>query len=114
MHLRADAFQEYTQAAIVDRMISALPQIAEAMAQSLNKVDKITIVSSGNGSGASSLTGEVARMVAQVPAVIEGITGMKVGDMVDRLRGIPAGNGAVATSSNDLTAATKPTSDESK
>jgi flotillin len=112
MHLRADAFQEYT-AAIVDRMISALPQIAEAMAQSLNKVDKITIVSSGNGSGASSLTGEVARMVAQVPAVIEGITGMKVGGMVDRLRGIPAGNGTAAASSDDLTAPAKPTSDES-
>jgi len=94
MHLRADAFQEYTQAAIVDKMIAALPEIARAMAESFNKVDKITIVSSGDGGGASSLTNEMARMVSQVPAVVEGITGMKIADMIDRLRGIRSSDGS--------------------
>jgi flotillin len=100
MHLRADAFQEYTQAAIVDKMISSLPDIARAMAESFNKVDRITIVSSGEGGGgASALTNEMTRMLAQVPAVVETLTGMKISDMVDRLRGLGRpeirGDGAV-------------------
>lgn len=102
MHLRADAFQQYTQAAIVDKMIAALPEIAQAMAQSFNKVDKITIVSGGDG-GASALTNEMARMVAQVPAVLEGITGMKISDMVDRLRGIRSPNGSASTDAAEAT-----------
>jgi flotillin len=107
MHLRADAFQEYTQAAIVDKMIAALPEIAQAMAQSFNKVDKITIVSSGDGGGgASSLTNEMARMVSQVPAVVEGITGMKIADMIDRLRGIRTTNGVADAAAVETTAAT--------
>ena len=88
MHVRAGAFQEYTQAAVVDHMISSLPEIARAMAESFNKVDRITIVSSGEGGGASSLTSEMTRMLAQVPAVVESLTGMKISEMVDRLQGI--------------------------
>ena len=92
MHVRAGAFSEYTQAAIVDKMISSLPDIARAMAESFNKVDKITIVSSGDGGGASSLTSEMTRMVAQVPAIVETLTGMKISEMVDRLRGVGRAN----------------------
>jgi flotillin len=89
MHVRAGAYQDYNEAAIVDRMISSLPEIARAMAESFNKVDRITIVSGGEGSGgASSLTNEVTRMVAQLPAVVETLTGMKISDMLDRVQGI--------------------------
>lgn len=105
MHVRANAFQEYTQAAIVDKMITSLPEIAQAMAQSFNKVDKITILSNGNGGGASALTGEMTRMLAQVPMVVETLTGMKISEMVDRLRGFGAADGHQAGSSDALTAA---------
>ncbi|MGI8553759.1 MAG: flotillin family protein [Dehalococcoidia bacterium] len=87
MHVRANAFLEYNQAAIVDKMLTSLPEVARAMAESFNKVDKITIVSTGEGGGASALTGEMTRMIAQVPALIETLTGMKLGDLVDRLQG---------------------------
>jgi hypothetical protein len=51
-------------------------------------VDKVTIVSAGDGKGggASALTGEVARMVAQLPEVVETITGYKVGELLDRVK----------------------------
>jgi flotillin len=94
MHKRAGAFQEYTQAAIVDKMIAALPEIAEAMAQSFNKVDRITIVSNGDGHSGSALTGEMTRMLAQVPAVVESLTGMSVAQMIERLQGFRSPNGA--------------------
>lgn len=90
MQKRADAYERYTQAAILDRMLASLPEMAAAFSQALASVDKITIVSTGDNKsgGASALTGEVAKMVAQMPAVVESITGMKVSDMLDTVRGL--------------------------
>ncbi|HVC30608.1 MAG TPA: SPFH domain-containing protein [Steroidobacteraceae bacterium] len=88
MHVRANAFQEYNQAAIADKMIAIMPEVVRAMAEAFNKVDRVTIVSTGEGGGGpSALTGELTKMVAQVPAVVETLTGMKMGDLIDRLQG---------------------------
>src|SRR5205823_1076660 len=97
MHAKADAYAEYTQAAVLDRMLAGLPELARAMASSLNNVDRITIISDGHNGVGSQLTGEVARMVAQVPALMESITGMSIPDLITRLQeiqGAPTGNGA--------------------
>lgn len=92
MHVKADAYKEYGQAAVIDAIIARLPELAGAMAESFNKVDRITIVSTGeNGGGASALTSEMTRMVAQVPALVETLTGMKMGELVDRLQGFGSG-----------------------
>jgi flotillin len=93
MHLRADAFQQYNQAAVLDKLLSGMPEVARAFASSLASVDKITIVSTGDGrsQGVSALTGEVAKMIAQVPELFETLTGMRVSELMDRLQGINAG-----------------------
>src|ERR1700704_6328389 len=52
MNVKAEAFQEYNQAAIVDRLFTCLPEIVKAIAAPLANVDKITVVSTGNGSAA--------------------------------------------------------------
>ncbi len=88
MRQQADAYQHYNQAAVLDKMVSALPEIARAFADAFAKVDKITIVSTGDGKGTSALTSDVARMVAQVPEVVETITGIKIGDMFNRVKGM--------------------------
>lgn len=86
MHAKADAYAEYTQAAVLDKMLGGLPELAQAMASSLNNVDRITIISDGHNGMGSQLTGEVARMVAQVPALMENITGMSIPELVTRLQ----------------------------
>jgi flotillin len=88
MHQKAEAYQEYSQAAVLDKLITGMPEIVRALSQSLASVDKITIVSTGDGKspGVSQLTGEVAKMVAQVPELFETLTGQKVGDLMSRLR----------------------------
>ncbi len=88
MHQKAEAYQEYSQAAVLDKLITGMPEIVRALAQSLASVDKITIVSTGDGKspGVSQLTGEVAKMVAQVPELFETLTGQKVSDLMARLR----------------------------
>ncbi len=88
MHQKAEAYQEYSQAAVLDKLITGMPEIVRALSQSLASVDKITIVSTGDGKspGVSQLTGEVAKMVAQVPELFETLTGQKVSDLMARLR----------------------------
>jgi flotillin len=93
MHMKAEAYQEYSQAAVLDKLLSGMPEVARAFAQSLASVDKITVVSTGDGrtQGASQITGEVAKMVAQVPELFETLTGMKVSELMERLQGIDSG-----------------------
>src|SRR5207245_7723119 len=90
MHQKAEAYQEYSQAAVLDKLITGLPDVVRALSQSLASVDKITVVSTGDGRspGVSQITGEVAKMIAQVPELFETLTGQKVGDLMSRLRAL--------------------------
>jgi flotillin len=94
MHQKAEAYQEYSQAAVLDKLITGMPEVVRALSQSLASVDKITVVSTGDGRspGVSQITGEVAKMVAQVPELFETLTGQKVGDLMQRLRALDAPN----------------------
>jgi flotillin len=101
MHVKADAYLQYNQAAILDKYLTSMPEVARAMATALGGVDKITVVSTGqNADGVSTLTSQVAKMIAQVPELFETLTGMKVSDLMGRLQQIdpsavrPQPNGA--------------------
>src|SRR5512135_2028954 len=52
MNIKAEAYQEFNQAAIVDKLITGMPEVVRAMAAPLSQIDKITIVSTGDGSAA--------------------------------------------------------------
>jgi flotillin len=88
MTIKAEAYQEYNQAAVVDKLITGLPEVVRAMAQPLSNVDKITIVSTGNGTsaGASKITGDMAQIAAQVPALFESLSGMSITDLLSKVR----------------------------
>ena len=94
MRVKANAFKEYNQAAILDKLLGAIPEIVRGMAEPLSKVDRITIVSTGGGSGATSgmnqITGDIAQMVAQAPALVESLTGMKISELMQRLPALRA------------------------
>src|SRR5246127_2836866 len=90
MNVKAEAYQEYNQAAVVDKLITGLPEVVKALASPLNNVDKITIVSTGNGdsAGMSKITGDIAKMAAQVPALFETLSGMQMSELFGRIRSI--------------------------
>jgi hypothetical protein len=71
MNVKAEAYQQYNQVAVVDKLISSLPEVVQAMAGPLGKVDKITVVSTGNGdsAGLHKLTGDMTKIAAQVPTL---------------------------------------------
>src|SRR5216110_974121 len=90
MNVKAEAFQEYNQAAVVDKLITGLPDVVRALAEPLGKVDKVTIVSTGNGdaAGAYKLTGDITKIAAQVPALFEALSGMQMSDLLGKVRPI--------------------------
>src|SRR6202166_3705884 len=45
MNVKAEAYQEYNQAAVLDKLISGMPEVVRALSEPLSKVDKVTIVS---------------------------------------------------------------------
>lgn len=88
MNVKAEAFQEYNQAAVLDKFISGMPEIVRALAEPLSKVDKVTIVSTGNGdaAGAYKLTGDITKIAAQVPALFEALSGMQMSELLSKVR----------------------------
>jgi flotillin len=94
MRVKAEAYQQYNEAAVLDRVLGNMPELARAFAEPLSRVDKITIVSTGNGhngTGADQITSDMAKMIAQAPALFESLTGVKMADLLAR---IPALNNA--------------------
>ena len=90
MNVKAEAYQEWNQAAVVDKLMTQLPEVVRAMAAPLSQVDRITIVSTGDGdaAGAHKITGDMAKMAAQVPALFEALSGMQMSDLLSRVRTI--------------------------
>jgi flotillin len=87
---KADAWKEYTQAAVIQQLIDSLPEVAAAIAQPLSKTDRIVVINNGgeNGAGASKVTQDVTNIIAQVPATIEALTGMDLMGAIGHLPGL--------------------------
>src|SRR6058998_3969269 len=90
MNVKAEAYQEYNQAAVVDKLISGLPEVVRALAAPLANVDRITVISTGDGNGAgmSRVTGDMVTIAAQIPALFETLSGMSMGELLSKVRTI--------------------------
>jgi len=88
MNIKAEAYQEFNQAAIVDKLITNLPEVVKALAAPLANVDKITVVSTGNGdaAGLNKITGDMTKMAAQIPALFETLSGMPLSELFAKVR----------------------------
>src|SRR5580765_4589161 len=90
MNVKAEAFQEYNQAAIIDKLFTSMPEIVRALAAPLANVDKITVVSTGNGTsaGMNKITGDITAMAAQIPALFETLSGMPLSELLSKVKSI--------------------------
>ena len=101
MRVKAESFKQYNEAAVVEMIIRILPEVAGKISEPLSKTEKMVIINSGNGvsSGASKLTGDVTQIIAQLPPVIESLTGIKFEKLLEQ---VPSLKGALTPSITDV------------
>ncbi|CAM9891122.1 unnamed protein product, partial [Choristocarpus tenellus] len=87
LEMRAEAFKQYGQAAIVQSIVDKLPDITREVAAPLSKTDKMIFISNDGGGGGSRLTGDVASILSQLPVTIESLTGVDITKGLDRMLG---------------------------
>jgi len=78
MMKKAQAWEKYTQAAVLDTYIKSLPELAKAVSEPLAKVDKIVVVGGDKELGTTKVTAQVAQVLAQLPEVVKSLTGADV------------------------------------
>ncbi len=90
MRRKAEAWEQYTQAAILQLLIQNLPALAGAIAEPLSKTERIVLINNGGGedtgTGAAKITRDVASILAQMPEVVDSLTGI---DLVAALKSLP-------------------------
>ncbi|KAL8213048.1 UNVERIFIED_CONTAM: Flotillin-like protein 1, partial [Gekko kuhli] len=85
MAKKAEAFQQYQEAAMVDMLLEKIPEVAEEISKPLTKVKKITMVSSGSGDvGAAKITGEVLEIMNRLPDTVEKLTGVSISQQINQ------------------------------
>jgi flotillin len=90
MAAKARSWGDYNEAAVTDRVLEVLPQLAAAVSAPLAKTDRIVMIGGNSGAtaGASRITKDVAQIVAELPAMLEALTGMKFDELVKRVPGL--------------------------
>lgn len=83
---KADAYKQYGEAAMVDMVVERLPEIAHAVAEPLANTGSMTFVSS-DGSAGSQLTGDVGRIMSQLPAAVQSLTGFDMNGVLQAASG---------------------------
>jgi flotillin len=85
MRKKADSFKHYNEAAVMEMIVRILPEMAGKISEPLSKTEKFVIISNGDGGGASRLTGDVAKIISQLPPVIESLTGVKFEKLLEQI-----------------------------
>ena len=76
--------QKYGQAAMVEMIVNALPEMAKAVAEPFASIDNISIIDSGNGDGGvNSMGNYVPGALAKTLQAVKEVTGM---DLVEVMR----------------------------
>merc|ERR1719402_981163 len=81
MRMKASAYKQYGDAAIMSLVLEALPQIAAEVAAPLAKTDEIVLVG-----GADKTSQEVNKLLANLPPAVQALTGV---DLTGALGKIP-------------------------
>jgi flotillin len=77
--MRADAYKQFNDAAIIQTVLAALPDIVRAAAEPMEHIDQITIMSAD---GASEMVKNTTRVVAESATAIKGLTGLDVPNLI--------------------------------
>src|SRR5437870_2407477 len=77
--MRADAYKQFNEAAIIQTVLAALPDIVRAAAEPMEHIDSLTVMSVD---GASEMVKNTTRVVAESATAIKGLTGLDVPNLI--------------------------------
>ena len=88
--LRAEAYRQFNEAAIIQTVLSQLPEIVRAAAEPLANIDNLTVLSND---GASEVVRNVTRTVTEAGTTVKGLTGIDIPQMLSQAMGGAADSG---------------------
>ena len=92
--LRAEAYRQFNEAAVIQTVLSMLPEIVRAAAEPMGNIQSLTVLSSD---GASDVVKTTTRTVAEAGAAVKGLTGIDVPALLSSAMGGATGaNGGPA------------------
>src|SRR5258706_3269264 len=77
--MRAEAYKQFNEAAIIQTVLSALPDIVRAASEPMGHINSLTVMSAD---GASDLVKNATRAVVESSTAIKGLTGLDVPSLV--------------------------------
>ncbi|HZK75183.1 MAG TPA: SPFH domain-containing protein, partial [Clostridia bacterium] len=88
--MRADAYKQFNEAAIIQTVLSALPEIVRAAAEPMGHINSLTVMSAD---GASDLVRNATRALIESTTAIKGLTGLDVPSLIGGALGRGFGQG---------------------
>ena len=81
----AEAFEQYGQAAVLDMIVSMLPEYAKQVASPLSNIDKITVVDTGGGAngGAGKVTSYATDLMSSLQETLKESSGIDVKELIE-------------------------------
>lgn len=80
---KAEAMKKYGQAAMMEMIVQALPEMAKAIAEPLSTIDKVSIIESGDGKGGvSSMGNYVPQVLAKTIESVKETTGLDITEIM--------------------------------
>jgi flotillin len=83
MELKAAAYAKYTQAAVIELMLKALPDIAKEISAPMSAIDNLTVVSTD---GASALPKQVTENMTQLQNMLSATLGVDLAGMLKQFQ----------------------------
>jgi flotillin len=77
--MRADAYKQFNEAAIIQTVLAALPDIVRAAAEPMGHIDSLTVMSAD---GASDVVRNATRAMIESTTAIKGLTGLDVPGLI--------------------------------
>merc|ERR1719468_587592 len=82
MRLKASAYKQYGDAAVMSLVLEALPSIAAEVAAPLAKTDEIVLIG-----GSNNTTNEINKLVGTLPPAIQALTGVDITGAIGKIPG---------------------------
>jgi uncharacterized membrane protein YgcG len=82
--LRAEAYRQFNEAAVIQTVLSMLPEIVRAAAEPMANIRDLTVISTD---GASDVVRNATRTVTEASAAVKGLTGLDVPALISNAIG---------------------------